>query len=36
MPAIFILIGSWWRKSCSSFLVYLRIGLSGSRKPDSL
>ena len=35
MPAIFILVGSWWRKSCSSFLVYLRIGLSGSTKPDS-
>ena len=35
MPAIFILVGSWWRKSCSSFFVYLRIGLSGSKKPDS-
>ena len=34
MPAIFTLVGSWWRKSCSSVLVYLRIGLSGSRKPD--
>ena len=36
MPAIFIRTGSWCRKSCSSFLVYLRIGLSGSKKPDSL
>ena len=35
MPAIFILIGSRYRKSWSSFLVYLRIGLSGSKKPDS-
>jgi len=30
MPAIFILTGSWYRKSLSSFLVNLRIGLSGS------
>ncbi len=36
MPAIFILTGSWWRKSDSSRLVYLRMGLPGSTKPDSL
>ena len=36
MPAIFILVGSRYRKSCNSFLVYLRIGLSGSTKPDSM
>ena len=36
MPAIFILVGSRWRKSCSSFLVYWRIGLSGSKKPEAL
>ena len=35
MPAIFILTGSWWRKSCISCLVNLRIGLSGSKKPDA-
>ncbi len=36
MPAIFILTGSWRRKSSSSFPVNLRIGLSGSKKPDAL
>ncbi len=36
MPAIFILVGSRRRKSCSSCLVYLRIGVSGSMKPDAL
>ena len=36
MPAIFIRTGSWYRKSRSSVLVYLRIGLSGSTKPDAL
>lgn len=36
MPAIFIRVGSRWRKSCNSFFVNLRIGLSGSKKPDSL
>lgn len=36
MPAIFIRVGSRCRKSCSSFLVNFRIGLSGSKKPDSL
>ncbi len=36
MPAIFIRTGSRYRKSCSSFLVYLPIGLSGSTKPDSM
>jgi hypothetical protein len=35
MPAIFILVGSRWRKSSRSFLVYERIGLSGSKKPDA-
>ncbi len=36
MPAIFILVGSRYRKSCSSFFVYSRIGLSGSTSPDSV
>ena len=36
IPATFTLVGSLWRKSCSSFFVYFRIGLSGSRKPDSV
>ena len=34
MPSIFIRSGSWWRKACSSFFVNLRIGLSGSKKPE--
>ena len=36
MPAIFIRTGSRCRKSCSSFLVKSRTGLSGSKKPDSM
>src|ERR1700683_3898062 len=32
MPAIFILTGSWCRKSCRSFLVYLLIGWVGVAK----
>src|SRR5690606_7198183 len=36
IPLIFTLVGSRYRKSCRSFLVYLRIGLSGSKKPDSV
>src|SRR5690606_38988039 len=35
MPLILTFVGSRYRKSCSSFFVYLRIGLSGSRNPDS-
>ncbi len=30
----FTLTGAPYRKACISFLVYLRIGLSGSTKPD--
>ena len=36
MPSTLILVGSLWSKSRSSVLVYLRIGLSGSRKPEPL
>lgn len=36
MPLIFTFVGSRYRKSRISFLVYARIGLSGSRKPDSV
>ncbi len=36
MPAIFIRVGSWWRKASSSFFVYERIGLAGSTRPDSV
>ena len=35
MLSTFTLVGSLWRKSWSSALVYLRIGLSGATKPDS-
>ncbi len=34
MPLTLILTGSLYRKSNSSFLVYLRIGLAGSMNPD--
>ena len=34
IPSTLILVGSLWSRSCSSFLVYLRIGLSGSKKPQ--
>src|SRR5438552_18065508 len=34
MPSTLILVGSLWSRSCSSFLVYRRIGLSGSKKPQ--
>ncbi len=30
MPPIFILTGSWYRKSCSSFLLNVLMGLAGS------
>ncbi len=33
MPSTLILVGSLYRRSWSSFLVNLRIGLSGSKKP---
>jgi hypothetical protein len=33
MLSTLILVGSLWSRSCSSRLVYLRIGLSGSKKP---
>ena len=36
MPSTLILVGSLWSRSWSSFLVYLRIGLSGSKKPQPL
>ena len=36
MPSTLILVGSRWRRSCSSFLVNLRIGLSVSKKPEPL
>src|SRR4029453_14709509 len=31
IPSTLILVVSLWSRSCSSFLVYLRIGLSGSK-----
>ena len=34
MPSTLILVGSLWSRSSSSFLVNLRIGLSGSKKPQ--
>jgi hypothetical protein len=34
IPSTLILVGSLWSRSCSSFLVNLRIGLSGSKKPQ--
>jgi hypothetical protein len=34
IPSTLILVGSLWSRSRSSFLVYLRIGLSGSKKPQ--
>ncbi len=36
MPSTLILVGSLWSRSWSSFLVNLRIGLSGSKKPQPL
>ena len=33
IPSTLILVGSLWSRSCSSFLVYLRIGLPVSKKP---
>ncbi|MCY1370805.1 hypothetical protein D9M69_579120 [compost metagenome] len=36
MPSILILVGSLWSRASSSFLVNLRIGLSGSKKPQPL
>ena len=32
IPSTLIFVGSLWSRSCSSFLVYLLIGLSGSKK----
>src|SRR5262245_2948379 len=34
MPSTLILVGSLWSRSWISFLVYLRIGLSGSKYPQ--
>ena len=34
MPSTLILVGCLWSRSCSSFLVYSRIGLSGSKRPQ--
>ena len=34
MPSTLILVGSLWSRSLSSVLVNLRIGLSGSKKPQ--
>ena len=34
MPSILILVGSMWSRAWSSFLLNLRIGLSGSKKPQ--
>lgn len=34
IPSTLILVGSLWSRSRSSRLVYLRIGLSGSKKPQ--
>ena len=36
MSSTLILVGSLWSRSLSSFLVNLRIGLSGSKKPQPL
>ena len=36
MPSTLILVGSLWSRASSSFLVNLRIGLSGSKKPQPL
>src|ERR687898_1487212 len=36
MPSTLILVGSLWSRASSSFFVYLRIGLSGSKKPQPL
>ena len=34
MPSTLILVGSLWSRSCSWRLVKVRIGLSGSKKPQ--
>src|SRR4051794_41390109 len=34
IPSTLTLVGSLWSRSCSSFLVYFRIGLSGAQKPQ--
>src|ERR687895_1592116 len=34
IPSTLILVGSLYSRSCSSLLLYLRIGLSGSKKPQ--
>ena len=36
MPSTLILVGSLWSRSWSCFLVNVRIGLSGSKKPQPL
>ena len=36
MPSTLILVGSLYSRSLSSFLVKLRIGLSGSKNPQPL
>jgi hypothetical protein len=34
IPSTLILVGSLWSRSWSSLSVYVRIGLSGSKKPQ--
>ncbi len=36
IPSTLILVGSLWSRSCSSLLLNLLIGLSGSKKPQPL